>query len=116
MSPASRVRQATRKADDRRHREEIKQAAGDELRRSMLPRGAAAVYCGLKESTLRDWWAAGDRGPAGVKIGSARQSRVFYPIEELDRWRADPLGYSRRSRPENIGPFEPPHRGNGRRK
>lgn len=92
-----------RAADDRH--------PGEDVSRTMLPRPAAAKYLGLKESTLRDWWASGDVGPAGVKLGTSRQGRVYYPIAELDRWRSDPLGYSRRARPEKIGPFEPPRRG-----
>jgi hypothetical protein len=80
----------------------------------MLPRPAAAKYLGLQETTLRDWWASGDTGPAGVKLGTSRQARVFYPVAELDAWKTDPIGYSRRARPESIGPFEPPRRGDKR--
>lgn len=98
---------ATRHRTGKRH-------PGEDVSRTMLPRPAAAKYLGLKESTLRDWWASGDVGPAGVKLGTSRQSRVLYPIAELDRWRDDPLGYSRRARPETIGPFEPPRRGGKR--
>lgn len=90
-------------------------AEADEFRRTMLSRPDAARYLGISETTLRDWWASGDKGPAAVKIGPSRQARVFYPVEELDRWRSDPLGYRQRARPESIGPFEPPQRGNAKR-
>jgi hypothetical protein len=87
---------------------------GEDVSRTMLPRPAAAKYLGLQETTLRDWWASGDTGPAGVKLGTSRQARVFYPVAELDAWKTDPIGYSRRARPESIGPFEPPRRGDKR--
>jgi len=80
----------------------------EEIRRSMLTRKAAARYLGLSEVYLREAWAAGV-GPRAVKLGVERQSRVLYPIEELDRWRADPLNYSTPAR--DCGPFEPPRRG-----
>lgn len=103
-------RQAEARAAAKLARDQERAAAADEFRRTMLPRPAAAAYLGLAESTLRDWWAAGDRGPAGVKYGTARQSRVYYDVAELDRWRADPLGYQQRARPESLRPFEPPRR------
>lgn len=97
-----------------RKQQEERAAAEDDFRRTMLPRPAAAKYLGLAETTLRDWWAAG-RGPAGIKLSPARQGRVFYPVAELDAWKTDPLNYSRRARPESIGPFEPPRRGSDKR-
>ena len=107
--------QAEERAAAKRARDAEAAAADAEFRRTMLPRPAAAKYLGVAETTLRDWWAAGDRGPAGVKLSPARQGRVFYPLAELDAWKADPLAYSRRARPESIGPFEPPRRGSDKR-
>lgn len=107
--------EAAEKAAARVARLEQELEAADEFRRTMLPRPAAARYLGIKVSTLRDWWADGGKGPSAVKVGTSRQARVFYPIEELDKWRSDPLGYRQRARPESIGPFEPPKRGNSKR-
>lgn len=106
---------AEQRAAEKRAREAAEAAAADELRRTMFTRKQAARYLGLSEGTLRDYWAAGDKGPAASKFGVNRQSRVLYAKEELDAWRRDPLNYSRRARPENVGPFEPPQRGNGKR-
>jgi hypothetical protein len=96
-------------ADQRRAEREAADREADEIRRSMLSRTQAAKYLGLRPSSLRDLWAAG-KGPRAIKFGVERQSRIFYPLEELDRWRLDPLNYGP-SRDESIGPFEPPRRG-----
>lgn len=98
-------RHADREAADRQ---------ADEIARSMLNRSQAARYLGLAPSTLRDLWAAG-RGPRAIKFGHLRQSRIMYPVEHLDAWRLDPIGYSETARDESIGPFEPPQRGGDRR-
>jgi hypothetical protein len=86
----------------------------DDIRRAMLSRVQAARYLGLAPSSLRDLWAAG-KGPKAIKFGHCRQSRIFYPVEELDRWRLDPLNYSTPARDDSIGPFEPPRRGGNRK-
>jgi hypothetical protein len=31
-----------------------------------------------------------------VKLGSRQQSRTLYPLDEIDRWRRDPIGYEQR--------------------
>lgn len=52
-----------------------------------LSRDEAAVYCGLKPSTLARY-AAEDRGPPFAKLSSARSGRVLYIRAELDSWLA----------------------------
>jgi hypothetical protein len=102
LKQRARERQAARAEADRQ---------ADEVRRSMLTRRDAARYLGLSETYLRDAWAQ-SVGPRAVKLGTERQSRILYPVEELDRWRSDPLNYSTPAR--DCGPFEPPMRGNGK--
>jgi hypothetical protein len=108
-----RAREVSRQRSRERYAAQAEAAReAEEIRRSMLPRKAAARYLGLSEVYLRDAWAAGV-GPRAVKLGTCRQSRVLYPLEELDRWRSDPLGYSTPAR--DCGPFEPPRRGDRNR-
>lgn len=99
-----------RAAARRDERERLAREA-DTVVRSMLTRRDAARYLGLSECYLREAWAAGT-GPKAIKLGERRQSRVLYPLEELDRWRRDPSRYDTPAR--DIGPFEPPRRGSSR--
>jgi hypothetical protein len=78
----------------------------------LVDRREAARILGLKESTLRRWWSAG-RGPAGVKLSTARSGRVLYRVEELLRWSADPASYSRPARPATLPTYAPPRRRGG---
>lgn len=80
----------------------------------LVGRSEAAVILGLKVSTLRRWWSAG-RGPAGVKLSTARSGRVFYPVSELVRWSSDPASYSRPTRPASLPRYAPPRRTGGGR-
>jgi len=77
--------------------------------RALLSRAQAAEYLGLQVSTLRRWYSE-NRGPAVVKTGDRRQSRVYYPQAELDRWIADPRRYDRPVRPDGLAKFDPPPR------
>lgn len=77
--------------------------------RALLNRAQAAEYLGLQVSTLRRWYYEG-RGPQAVKSGTHRQSRIYYPRGELDRWIADPRAYDRPSRPAGLDKFDPPPR------
>lgn len=52
--------------------------------RYVTPR-QAAMLLGVTPSTLSAWRKAG-RGPRYSRMGEARQSRVRYPVEELDKW------------------------------
>lgn len=111
MSSSIRARHVVQeRAAQRRADREAANRQADEIRQTMLNRQQAARYLGLAPSTLRDLWAAA-RGPRAIKFGHCRQSRILYPVEELDRWRLDPTGYSATARDERIGPFEPPRRG-----
>lgn len=103
-----RLRQQRQQERDEQERQRAAEAAAAP---AMLRRPEAAAYLGLRESTLRSWYAAGT-GPRAVKTGTARQSRVFYAVEELDQWRRDPQGYAAPAR--DHGPFEPPRRGSAR--
>lgn len=77
--------------------------------RGLLNRAQAADYLGVCVSTLRRWYFQG-RGPQAVKTGDRRQSRIYYPRDELDRWIADPRGYDRPVRPAGLQRFDPPPR------
>lgn len=61
-------------------------------RHELLSRTETAAYLKLKRTTL-DVWAARRRGPACVKLGVARSARVLYPLNEIERYLADPLRY-----------------------
>ena len=78
--------------------------------KALLTRREAATYLAVQPTTLRDWYAAG-RGPAAIKLGPLRTSRVRYAREQLDAWRADPSAYTEPARPKGIPRFEPPSRG-----
>jgi hypothetical protein len=61
-------------------------------RHELLSRTETATYLKLKRTTL-DVWASRRRGPACVKLGHARSARVLYPLNEIERYLADPLRY-----------------------
>ena len=81
----------------------------------LLTRPQAAAALSVAESTLRRWYAEG-RGPATVKLGTGRASRVRYPLEHIRAFALDPVGYDQPARPDKLPHFEPPSRGNPRRK
>jgi len=57
---------------------------------------------GRKPGTLRAWWAQSPpRGPRPTKTDTAKQSRTFYPVQEIPDWLADPVAYELR-RPPNV--------------
>ena len=95
-------RQAARQAE-----EQYREAERRKFDHDFLDRRQAAAFLGLKESTLKAWYAAGT-GPAVCKFGTSRQSRVRYPRAELVRYAADPVAYDRPAR--ECGRFEPPRR------
>lgn len=81
----------------------------------LLTRPQAAAFLNLSTTTLRRWYAA-DTGPRVVKLGVGRASRVRYPRSELVAFASDPSGYTAQTRPDNVPHFEPPSRGNPRRR
>lgn len=81
----------------------------------LLTRAEAARFLNIGEASLRRWYAAG-RGPAVVKYGTSRASRVRYPRVELLEFARNPAAYSTPARPDNVPHFEPPARGNPRRR
>jgi len=63
-----------------------------------VPRKAAADLIGVSPNTLRRWNVEG-RGPrVAAKLGSAKQSRTLYALDEIERWRRDPVAYERKHR------------------
>lgn len=81
----------------------------------LLTRPQAAAFLNLSPNTLRRWYADAT-GPRVVKLGVGRASRVRYPIAELRAFANDPAGYSQQARPDGVGHFEPPSRGNPKRR
>lgn len=62
-----------------------------------VSRTQAAAIIGVKPDTMKHW-AMQSRGPMpAAKLGTQRQSRVLYELEEIERWRADPKRYERRA-------------------
>lgn len=80
-----------------------------------LTRRAAAAYLSVSLTQMRRWYA-NNYGPRAVKMGTKRASRVRYARRELDAFMADPAGYAVAARPEQMPHFEPPSRGNPRRR
>ena len=78
-------------------------------------RPQAAAFLNLAESTLSRWYAA-NTGPRTVKLGVGRGSRVRYPRADLVAFAMDPTGYTGQARPEGVPHFEPPSRGNPKRR
>lgn len=81
----------------------------------LLDRKAAAFVLGVSTNTLRRWYAE-NRGPRTVKLGQARASRVRYPRADLLAYARDPVGYAEAVRADGLPHFEPPARGNPRRR
>ncbi len=81
----------------------------------LFTRPQAAAYLNLSETTLRRWYAA-STGPRVCKLGTGRASRVRYPKAELDAFIRDPVGYAAQTRPDGVPHFEPPSRGNPRKR
>lgn len=106
----ARERAEKRYADQRAELAEIERLRS-EWESTMKTRRQAAAYLGLKPSTLADMWSR-NVGPMAIKMSPSRQGRIFYPVEELDEWRRNPLAYHKPARAEEVGPFEPPRRGN----
>ena len=55
-----------------------------------LPSNGADAYLGVSTSTLKRWREHGI-GPRYLKIGEGKNSKVLYPIAELDKFLANKL-------------------------
>jgi len=55
-----------------------------------LPVNGADVYLGVSASTLKRWREQGV-GPRYLKIGQGKNSKVLYPVTELDKFLASKL-------------------------
>lgn len=86
-----------------------------EVEPALLTRPQAARFLSIAENTLRRWYAE-SRGPRVVKMGTGRASRIRYPRADLEAFARDPVGYAEQTRPEGLPHFEPPSRGNPRRR
>jgi len=75
----------------------------------LITRREAARILSVKQSTLRRWWME-NRGPRGVKLHPHSTGRVLYPRHEVERFAADPIGYPRPARPENLPKYGEPCR------
>ena len=62
-----------------------------------VSRSIAAELTGLAPATLKKMAVEG-RGPAFVKLGQAKQARTLYRLDEIERWKRDPVAYERRHR------------------
>jgi predicted DNA-binding transcriptional regulator AlpA len=76
----------------------------------LLSRAEASALTGISCETLRRWYAEA-RGPATVKLGTSRQSRVRYPRAALLEWAQDPTGFTKPARQPGVPRFTPPARG-----
>ena len=66
----------------------------DAWHRDWLDRRRAAARLGIAERTLKAWQLA-RRGPAPVKFGTCRQSRVAWRSSDIDAFLADPAAFER---------------------
>lgn len=85
------------------------------MKNGLLTRPEAAQFLSVSEATLRRWYAH-SFGPRVVKLGGARSSRVRYPLPDLEAFASNPNGYAGQARPDHVPHFEPPSRGNPRRR
>lgn len=70
-------------------------------------RRRASEIIGVSCGTLRNWACAKiKRGPAPIRLGTSRQSRTLYRLDEIERWRSDPVGYQ----PPQPSPASPRRR------
>jgi len=60
-------------------------------------RRRASELTGLAPATLKKMGVDG-RGPRFTKIGASKQARTLYRIDEIERWKRDPVAYERRHR------------------
>lgn len=67
-----------------------------------VSRRIAAELTGLAPSTLKKLGTQG-RGPAFTKIGAAQQARTLYRLDEIEKWKRDPVAYERRHRGPKHG-------------
>lgn len=66
-----------------------------------VSRRVASELTGLAPSTLKKLGSEG-RGPAFIKLGTSQQARTLYRLDEIERWKRDPVAYERRHRgPKN---------------
>lgn len=57
-------------------------------------RRRASEIIGVSCGTLRNWACANPpRGPAPIRLGTSQQARAMYSLDEIERWKADPVGY-----------------------
>jgi predicted DNA-binding transcriptional regulator AlpA len=80
-----------------------------------VDRPEAARILGVSEITLRRWFAE-NRGPRVCKMGTARASRVRYALPDIKEYMANPATYPHAARPADCPRWEPPSRGNPRRR
>ena len=80
-----------------------------------LTRPEAAAFLSLTTETLKRWYAE-SRGPRAVKFGTARSARVRYARSDLVAFAKNPAAYTEPARPEGVPHFEPPSRGNKRKR
>lgn len=83
---------AAKRLEERLQADDAAREELDRFRREYLDRDRAAAALGLKPRTLKAWQAAG-RGPLPLKVGSCRQSRVYWPRVEIEAYLADPATY-----------------------
>lgn len=63
-----------------------------------VSRRDAAAIIGIAPSTLKKW-ASQHRGPrVAAKVGTTQQARTLYRLDEIERWKRDPVKYERRHR------------------
>jgi hypothetical protein len=63
-----------------------------------VSRRDAAAIIGIAPATLKKW-ASQQRGPrVAAKLGQAPQARTLYRLDEIERWKRDPVKYERRHR------------------
>jgi hypothetical protein len=69
-----------------------------------LDTNEAAAFLGVKPLRLRQWRCWG-RGPVAVKVPGVRSS-IFYPVEELKRFRARKINPAYAYGLDNLAPID----------
>lgn len=67
-----------------------------------VTRRVASELTGLSPATLKKM-AVQHRGPAFIKLGTAKQARTLYRLADIERWKRDPAGYEAKHRGPRDG-------------
>lgn len=93
--------QQAEKRERRAAEEADREAAARRFHAEFLDRERTAARLGISVHTLKRWGTAGT-GPTPIKMGGTKQARTFWPLEEIEKFLANPAAYEA----AKLGPAE----------